>query len=114
MNLQIASISQALAESLTLSRHYGIPDPLYFELLENNISRSGLSDLKKPKLLFRDYSPQFSVKHLHKDLALAAESAPSSQLPLTLSTLALYQKGLEKGLGEDDFSALIKLLEEPS
>ncbi len=112
MNLQIASIAQALSESLSLARSYGIPDILYFELLENNVSRSGLSDLKKPKLLASDYSPQFSIKHMHKDLNLALESALSTSLPLPLTqaTRAIYQQGLEQGLGDQDFTALIELL----
>jgi 3-hydroxyisobutyrate dehydrogenase-like beta-hydroxyacid dehydrogenase len=110
MNLQIASISQALIESLTLARSYQIPDDLYFELLENNVSHSGLSELKKNKLLTADYRPQFSLKHLHKDLALALQSTEASRLPLTAATLNIYQQGLEAGLGEEDFIALIKLL----
>jgi 3-hydroxyisobutyrate dehydrogenase-like beta-hydroxyacid dehydrogenase len=113
MNLQIAAISQALTEGLTLARDYHIPDNIYFELLENNVARSGLSDLKKVKLLSKDYSPQFSVKHMHKDLALAMESSGHGKLPLTSATIEIYEKGLEQGLGEEDFTSLIKLLLNP-
>jgi 3-hydroxyisobutyrate dehydrogenase-like beta-hydroxyacid dehydrogenase len=111
MNLQIAAIGQALTESLSFARSYGLSDSTYFDLLESNVARSGLSDLKKPKLCHHDYSPQFSVKHMHKDLALALDSCPPQILPLTRSVLNLYQQGLNQGLGEEDFTALIKLLE---
>ncbi|NJK91710.1 MAG: NAD(P)-dependent oxidoreductase [Blastochloris sp.] len=109
MNLQIAAISQALSEGLRLARIHGLSDSLFFEVMENNVARSGLSDLKKPKLLASDFSPQFSVKHMHKDLRLALESAPAGSIPQTAATTSLYEQGLDQGLGDLDFSALIQL-----
>ncbi|MDR1304417.1 MAG: NAD(P)-dependent oxidoreductase [Verrucomicrobiales bacterium] len=112
MNLQIAAISQALTEALELSRSAGISDELFFKVLDKNVAHSGLSDLKKPKLLAGNFSPQFSVKHLHKDLrlALASVSVPAQTLPLTLKVTELHAAGLRAGLGEDDFCGLIRLL----
>ncbi|MDX6765339.1 MAG: NAD(P)-dependent oxidoreductase [Candidatus Methylacidiphilales bacterium] len=111
MNLQIASISQALAEGLSLARRSGISDACFFDVLECNIARSGLSDLKKDKLIRRDYDPQFSVKHMAKDLRLALETGSPSEFPLTSTLAGIYRQGLDAGWGEDDFSALIRLLE---
>lgn len=108
MNLQIASIALALNESLTMARQAGIPDDLFFAVLELNVARSGLSDLKKPKLLQTDYSPQFSVKHMAKDLRLALET--SSHAPLTHAASAIFEQGIQAGLGDDDFIGLIRLL----
>ena len=110
MNLQIASISQALTEALEFSRLAGISDEKFFAVLEQNVAHSGLSDLKKPKLLADDFSPQFSVKHLHKDLRLALASAPEKVLPLTANVARIYAEGLAQNLGEEDFTALNKLL----
>jgi 3-hydroxyisobutyrate dehydrogenase-like beta-hydroxyacid dehydrogenase len=110
MNLQIASISQALAEALEFSRAAGIGDEKFFEVLDKNVAHSGLGDLKKPKLLANDFSPQFSVKHLHKDLRLALASAPASLLPLTTKAAEIHAEGIRQGLAEEDFTALIKLL----
>ena len=111
MNLQIASISQALTEALNFSRTAGIADELFFKVLEKNVAHSGVSDLKRPKLLTGDFSPQFSVKHLHKDLRLALASAPAASLPLTKHTAEIFTAGIRHGLGEEDFCSLIKLLE---
>jgi 3-hydroxyisobutyrate dehydrogenase-like beta-hydroxyacid dehydrogenase len=71
MNLNLALMMEALSESLTLARAEGIPDEKYFEALHLNVGRSGLSDLKEPKLREKDYAPQFSLKHMNKDLRLA-------------------------------------------
>src|SRR5450631_1827269 len=74
MNLNLALMMQALSESLTLCRAEGIPDEKFFEALHMNVGRSGLSDLKEPKLRSNDFAPQFSLKHMNKDLRLALET----------------------------------------
>jgi len=71
MNLQIATITEALVEGLTFARGAGIADDVFFEVLASNPACSGLVALKGPKLRGADFSPQFSVKHLLKDLRLA-------------------------------------------
>ena len=75
MNLNLANMAQALCESLALARAAGISDDTYFKALSINAGRSGLSDLKEPKLRAHDYTPQFSLKHMGKDLRLALETA---------------------------------------
>ena len=112
MNLQIAAIAGALNEGLTLCRANGIADETFFAALHQNVARSGVSDLKEPKLLARDYSPQFSVKHMEKDLRLALETARENGLELSQTKAAriVYQKGLKHSLGNEDFSALIQLI----
>jgi 3-hydroxyisobutyrate dehydrogenase-like beta-hydroxyacid dehydrogenase len=111
MNLQIAMISEALLEGLEFARAAGIDDSLFFDVLDKNIVHSGLSDLKKPKLLNADYSPQFSVKHLHKDLRLALASAPAELLPVTAQVADIFSEGLRRNFGDEDFTSLIKLLQ---
>jgi 3-hydroxyisobutyrate dehydrogenase-like beta-hydroxyacid dehydrogenase len=58
MNLNLALMMEALSESLTLARAEGIPDEKFFDALHPNVGRSGLSDLKEPKLRAQDYAPQ--------------------------------------------------------
>jgi 3-hydroxyisobutyrate dehydrogenase-like beta-hydroxyacid dehydrogenase len=113
MNLNIAGIAQTLCESLTLCRKAGISDETYFSALARNGSRSGISDLKEPKLRKHDYAPQFSTKHMGKDLRLALATA--TDLSVTLDQTAhlkegAYDKALAAGWGDDDFIGLIRLL----
>lgn len=114
MNLNIAGVAQSLCESLTLSRAAGIPDKTFFDALAQNASRSGLSDLKEQKLKERNYSPQFSVKHMSKDLRLALESAMDLGLALgqTESLTKIYDQGVAAGWQDDDFIGLVRLLEQ--
>jgi 3-hydroxyisobutyrate dehydrogenase-like beta-hydroxyacid dehydrogenase len=110
MNLNLAVMAQALSESLSLARAEGIPDEVYFEALHLNAGRSGFSDLKEPKFRSGDFSPQFSLKHMNKDLRLALETAGDLDLPVTKTLKSLYDKGMSNGLAEDDLVGLIRLL----
>lgn len=111
MNLNIAGVAQALSESLTLCRAAEIPDEVYFEALKRNVSRSGIVDMKEPKLRQADYAPQFSLKNMDKDLRLALETAEDLETPLehTKHLKKIYDKGMKKNFGEDDFIGLLRV-----
>jgi 3-hydroxyisobutyrate dehydrogenase-like beta-hydroxyacid dehydrogenase len=111
MNLNLAVMAEALSESLALTRAEEIPDEKYFEALHLNVGRSGLSDLKEPKLRAHDYSAQFSLKHMDKDLRLALETAEKLDLPVTRTLKAFYANGIKNGMGDDDFIGLMRLLQ---
>jgi 3-hydroxyisobutyrate dehydrogenase-like beta-hydroxyacid dehydrogenase len=112
MNLNIAGVAQSLCESLTLARSAGITDEIYFEALHINAGRSGVSDLKEPKLRTNDFSPQFSVKHMAKDLRLVRVTASGLGLTLNIADKLseIYLTAIDAGLGEEDFIGLIRLL----
>jgi len=109
MNLNIAAQMEALAESLTFARQAGIPDDFYFQVLAKNVSHSGLARLKEDKLRSGDFSPQFSVKHMHKDMRLA-EASQAAELPLLGAVRGCLARAEAQGMGDDDFSSLIRLL----
>ena len=110
MNLNLALMSEALSESLTLARAEGISDEKFFDALHLNVGRSGLSDLKEPKWRVKDYAPQFSLKHMNKDLRLALETAGDLDLPTANTLKSFYDNGMRAGFSEDDFTGLIRLL----
>ena len=94
-----------------MARAEEIPDEEFFEALHANVGRSGLADLKEGKLRARDYAPQFALKHMAKDLRLALETAESLDLTGAKSLKLLYDKGMRSGLADEDFSALIRLVD---
>jgi 3-hydroxyisobutyrate dehydrogenase-like beta-hydroxyacid dehydrogenase len=126
MNANIAMVMQGLSESLAFARSEGIADSVFFQALQVNVSRSGVSDLKEPKLKAKDYAPQFSLKHMDKDLRLALESAAagaasgspagagatagSVALPMLTKLKERYDEGMRMGFGDEDFSVLTRLL----
>jgi len=112
MNLNLAGVAQTLCESLALCRKAGISDEIYFSALARNVGHTELADLKSPKLRQGDYSPQFSLKHMAKDLRLGLETAAELSVPLeqTGHLKKIYDRGITAGWSDDDFIGLMRLL----
>jgi 3-hydroxyisobutyrate dehydrogenase len=81
--------------------------------LAKNVSYSGLSRLKEAKLKTRDFSPQFSIKHMHKDMRLLVNST-TIHLPLLETVRSCLDRAENQGMGNEDFSSLIRLLANPT
>jgi 3-hydroxyisobutyrate dehydrogenase-like beta-hydroxyacid dehydrogenase len=109
MNLQIAIVTEALAEGLAFARGSGISDDIFFEVLTSNPACSGLVALKGAKLRSADFSPQFAVKHLLKDLRLVIDIPTAKRLPATTLLAEQLQLLMNEGGADEDFSALFKL-----
>lgn len=111
MNLNVAAQMQALCEALTLVRRAGIADDIFFPALSKNVTHSGLVTLKESKLRVGDYAPQFSVKHMAKDMRLAKLAAGGTgMLPALDAVHACLEKAVAAGWSDEDFCALLKLL----
>lgn len=111
LNLNAAAQMEALCEALTLARRGGVSDEVFFGALEKNIGYSGLVKLKEPKLRAGEFSPQFSVKHMHKDMRLASRTAACADFPVLEAVRDALKTAEARGLGDEDFSAVIRLLE---
>lgn len=110
MNLNIAAQMEGLAEALVMARRAGIADERFFSALSRNVGYSGLVKLKEPKLRAGDFSPQFSVKHLLKDLRLASRANGCEDFPVLDALRERLAAAERAGLGDEDFAAVIKML----
>lgn len=110
MNLNIAVQMQGLIEARALASTAGIGDEVFYGALAKNVGYSGLVKLKEPKLRAGDFSPQFSVKHLHKDLRLASKAAGCAELPALDAVREQLKAAEARGFGDEDFIALQKVL----
>ncbi|HEY3079625.1 MAG TPA: NAD(P)-dependent oxidoreductase [Chloroflexota bacterium] len=65
-------------------------------------------------VLTGDFSPQFALRLLAKDLRLyeAEAAALGAPTPSGRPTLGLFERALERGLGSEDFAAIVKVIEE--
>jgi len=116
MNLIIALMFEGLAEGLTLTKKLGVPSEILFDLVQNSMLRSGVSDYKGPFLLKRDFSPNFPLRLMHKDIRLMLESAGENgvKLPALEKVEEIYRQSAEHGLRDEDYIATIKTLEKLS
>jgi len=72
-NLILSNILNAFNEGLVLSTKAGVDPELMLEILANSAAKSGLIEFKAPFVLRRDFSPNFSLKWMHKDTGLMLE-----------------------------------------
>jgi 3-hydroxyisobutyrate dehydrogenase-like beta-hydroxyacid dehydrogenase len=115
-NMVTAANAQAGAEALALVQALGVPLEKFVEAMRANASYSGTLALKLPKMLARDFEPQFSVKHMLKDMQIASQIALSHYLDLGVTTAARDQllEQMQWGYAEDDYSSVArKYLQEP-
>lgn len=112
LNLFAANLYQGLAEGFALAEKAGVPGEIFFSALAQHSCRSALTDAKKDKILEREYSPNFSVQHMYKDLKLIIQLAEkiSQPIPQTKTLLKSYEKVSKMELASSDFSAVIELL----
>ena len=109
-NMVTAASVQAAAEALALVQAQGIPLDKFVEAMRVNASYSGTLAMKLPKMLSRDFEPHFSVKHMLKDMQIAAQLALTNYLDLGVTSAARDQLGeqLQWGHGEQDYSAVVR------
>jgi 3-hydroxyisobutyrate dehydrogenase/2-hydroxy-3-oxopropionate reductase len=112
-NLILSNMLQAFNEGMVLATKGGVDPKLMLEVLTNSAAKSGLIDFKAPYVFRRDFSPQFSVKWMDKDIGLMLESGKELNVPLPLTGLTrqMFQAAIATGHGEEDICSTIKVLE---
>jgi 3-hydroxyisobutyrate dehydrogenase/2-hydroxy-3-oxopropionate reductase len=112
-NLVLSNILQAFNEGMVLSTKAGVDPNLMLQILDNSAAKSGLISFKAPYVLQRNFTTNFSVKWMHKDIGLMLDSAAELQVPLPLTGLTrqMFQAAIAEGFGEEDICSTIKVLE---
>ena len=112
-NLILSNLLQAFNEGMVLATKAGVDPALMLDILENSAARSGLVSFKAPFVFRRDFSPQFSVRWMHKDIGLMLDSAQELNVPVPLTSLTrqMFQAAISTGLADDDICSTIKVLE---
>ncbi len=113
MNLQIALIYEGFAEALTLATKLGVEPEKLIELIQASMVRSGVVDYKASFVLRADYSPNFPLRLMHKDLHLVLDAAKQARVKLPgLETVdELYEIASEEGHDDLDYAATLMLLQ---
>ena len=113
MNLQIALIYEGFAEALTLATKLGVEAGTLIPLVQATMVRSGVVDYKAPFILHRDFTPNFPLRLMHKDIRLALDAARESRikLPGLEAVEEVYDLASEEGQQDLDYAATLTLLE---
>jgi len=113
MNLQIAMIYEGFAEALTLATKLGVDAGKLVELIGATMVRSGVVDYKAPFVLQRDFTPNFPLRLMHKDILLTLEAAKEARVRLPGLEIVeeVYDLAMEEGHQNLDYAATLTLLE---
>lgn len=113
MNLQIAVIYEGFAEALTLGAKLGVDIERLMPLINASMVKSGVVDYKAPFVMKRDFTPNFPLRLMLKDLRLALDAAKESRvkLPAVETVEEIYDMAAEDGNADLDYAATLTLLE---
>jgi len=109
----VALVLEAISEALVLGSRAGVDPEQLIGVLSGGLASNRAMEVKRDKLLGRDFEPGGKVEYHHKDLGIALEAGRAYDVALPVTALVDQMFGaLEaKGRGAWDHSALITLLE---
>jgi 3-hydroxyisobutyrate dehydrogenase/2-hydroxy-3-oxopropionate reductase len=112
VNLVQAELVQVLAEGLVLGKKMGFTADKILEVLDSRGVASPLFHLKGRAMARGDFPRSLALKYVQEQLTsvLNAAHLAKLELPLAEVTCKSYQQAVDAGLGEEDFSAVIKVL----
>lgn len=102
----------SLAEALALIERSGLDRAKALEVLTNGAPGSPLVKTLAARMTARDYTPNFLLPLMAKDLSYALGEGRRHGVPLSTaaSALELYQQAIAGGHGEEDFSVVVEPL----
>ncbi|RAV21364.1 NAD(P)-binding domain-containing protein [Paenibacillus contaminans] len=113
-NTMVGINAAGLAEGLSIAVKSGLDPEMFLEIVLAGSANSKQAELKGSKIIGRDFSNQFSLQLMLKDLLLASQLTQQFQLPSPMlnSAAALFQMGLAKGLGPQDLCSVVQCYED--
>lgn len=113
-NAMVGIHNAALAEGFSIAVKSGVPADKFLQLVQNGSAGSKQAELKGRKIIDGDFSNQFSLALMLKDLKLATSLSDATGVPTPMLGVAksLFQAGYNHGFGDEDLSAVVKCYED--
>ncbi len=114
-NILVGAITAATAEALVLGVKAGADVDTMAKIVGASTGASWQLANQFPLRAFNgSFQPGFMTDLLHKDLGLALDLAAETQIPLPMTGLTrqLYEMARASGYGKDDYTSLLKVLEQ--
>lgn len=108
-----SQLMEALAEGLVLGDRLGFSNDQILEVLDAGGVASPLLHKKGRSMARGDFSRNLALKYVYEGLRKVKEAADitGARLPCMEATLEVYTEAMQDGRGEEDFSAIIKVLQ---
>jgi 3-hydroxyisobutyrate dehydrogenase len=101
----------ALAEAMAMIERSGLDPERAAPVLTNGAPGSPLVKMMGARMSARDYTPNFMMRLMAKDLAYAITEAKGQSLRLASAEMALgvLKRAMESGRGDQDVSAVVEM-----
>jgi 3-hydroxyisobutyrate dehydrogenase len=117
INNAVAAINTAVAgEALLFGKRAGVDLDALLQVMNAGSGSSAMLALKAPAMRAHDYTALFKLEHMLKDLRLCLDEAEAVgyNFESAEAVADVLQAAAERGLGEQDFVALLEVLERRS
>ncbi len=113
-NLIFSQAMVAFSEAIILGESLGIPKGLIFDTILGSPVVAPFLAFKRLKIEEGKFDAEFPLQWMHKDMQLAVDTAYETgvAMPVANLTKEIYALAKQKGLGEQDFSAVYTFLRE--
>jgi 3-hydroxyisobutyrate dehydrogenase-like beta-hydroxyacid dehydrogenase len=113
INLLLGLMMEGLAESLNFGRLGGLDLEAMLDTVFSGPLNCGLYQMKAPLLQQKNYPVAFPLKHMTKDFKFVVDTAYElgAPVPVAQTLLHLYRTGWAQGWGDEDISAIARVLE---
>jgi len=113
LNLIQAGMLTIFSEGLALGKRLDISPATMLQVLEHSAGNAPLFRFKGPYLMKRDFSTNFSLKLMDKDVKLALKEADALRVDLSTARAvdAVFSAAMAAGHGEDDFLSIARIIE---
>jgi 2-hydroxy-3-oxopropionate reductase len=112
VNMVMGGMMAAFCEGLALGAKQGLASADILDVLDAGAMANPMFRLKGGTMSRGDFSVAFPLKHMQKDLRLAITLGDQAGQPLFTTAAAneAFKRAKAMGLGEEDFSALLKAI----
>lgn len=112
-NLLLGVMAAGFSEALCYGRQCGLDTDVILNTLLSGPMSCQLYALKEPLYRSGEFSPQFTLKNIVKDLRFILQTADNEGAPALMGNTAfqLFRTALGKGVGDADFAAVITAIE---
>jgi 3-hydroxyisobutyrate dehydrogenase len=102
-----------LAQAFVVGRREGLDLDALVKVMAGGSAASKMLDLKARPMLEHDFTPLFKLEHMLKDVLLALQEAHAAGTGFPFAGLAseLYSAGMGRGLADQDFAAVLEVIE---
>jgi 3-hydroxyisobutyrate dehydrogenase-like beta-hydroxyacid dehydrogenase len=113
INLLLGLMMEGFAEVLNFGRAGGLSEEAMLDTVFSGPLNCGLFQMKAPNLQHRTYPTAFPLKHMTKDVKFIVDTAYDlgAAVPVAQTLLTVYRTGVARGWGDEDISAIARVLE---